>query len=261
MKKCRTCGCELADDARFCSTCGTASGRPDSQTVLGTHVDDSGNESFINRFNLSQKKIGLGLTALAGLVIILAAVTGPSTDPILKFVGTWMFLGGFVWLIVVAVRRGQKRYAALTMTAGLIVAIVGTTLVGSAPGTGGGSAPGSGRATTPGQSSAQVKALSEDEKSLAIAGIMGYSAVRDAAIIQKGEHLSLVVIVAYGTNFATAKELGANFVRMVKTFGPDQAPGANVGTGLYDYQVGVYYPDKAFIVQGWKLGNSSKIRW
>ena len=54
-----------------------------------------------------KKKIGLGLTALAGLVIILAAVTGPSTDPILKFVGTWMFLVGFVWLIVVAVRRGQ----------------------------------------------------------------------------------------------------------------------------------------------------------
>jgi len=164
-----------------------------------------------------------------------------------------MFLGGFVWLIVVAVRRGQKRYAALTMTAGLIVAIFGTALGGSAPGTGG--------ATTPGQSSAQVKALSEDEKSLAIAGIEASPLVLEAAISQKGEHLSLVVIVAYGTNFATAKELGANFVRMVKTFGPDQAPGANVGTGLYDYQVGVYYPDKAFIVQGWKLGNSSKIRW
>ena len=77
----------LADDARF------SSGRPDSQPVLGTHVDDSGNESFINRFNLSQKTIGLGLTALAGLVIILVAVTGPSfrevTDPILVFVSLW----------------------------------------------------------------------------------------------------------------------------------------------------------------------------
>ena len=136
------------------------------------------------------------------------------------------------------------------MTAGLIVVIVGTAVGGLAVG-----------GSAPGQSSAQVKTLSEDEKSLAIAGIEAYPLVLEAAISQKGEHLSLVVIVAYGTNFATAKELGANFVRMVKTFGPDQAPGANVGTGLYDYQVGVYYPDKAFIVQGWKLGNSSKIRW
>jgi len=179
----------------------------------------------------------------------LVAVTGPSfrevVGLILVVVSLWMFLGGFVWLIVVAVRRGQKRYAALTMTAGLIVVIVGTAVGGS----------------TPGQSSAQVKALSENEKSLAIASIEASPLVLEAAISQKGEHLSLVVIVAYGTNFATAKELGANFVRMVKTFGPDQAPGANVGTGLYDYQVGVYYPDKAFIVQGWKLGNSSKIRW
>jgi len=42
--ECRNCGCELANDARFCSTCGTAPGRTDSQPVMGTHVDDSGIE-------------------------------------------------------------------------------------------------------------------------------------------------------------------------------------------------------------------------
>ena len=90
---------------------------------------------------------------------------------------------------------------------------------------------------------------------------MGSPAVRDAAIRQKDDHLSLVVIVAYGTNSATAEELGDNFVRMVKTFGPDQGSNKAIGTGLYDYQIGVFYPDETAIARGWKLGSSSHIRW
>jgi hypothetical protein len=179
----------------------------------------------------------------------LVAVTGPSTDPILVFVSLGMFFGGFVWLIVVAVHRGQKRYAALTMTAGLIVVIVGTTVGGSAPGTGG--------ATTPGQSSAQVKALSEDEKSLAIAGIEASPLVLEAAISQEGEEMSLVIIVPYGTTKFTAERLGDNFVRLVKSIGPDQAPTNIIGEGLYDYQIGVYHPDETRLVRGWKFGSSS----
>ena len=56
-----------------------------------------------------------------------------------------------------------------------------------------------------------------------------------------------------------AKNLGDNFVRMVKTFGPDDSPGEDIGTGLFDYLLAVAYPDETIIVQGAKARSSSRI--
>ncbi len=103
--------------------------------------------------------------------------------------------------------------------------------------------------------------ISDDAKSMAIDGIMGYDRVRDAAILQDGRKLSLVIIVDYGTSEEYAKQLGDNFVRMVKAFGPEPAPGKIIGEGMFDYLVGVYYPNEELVVMGAKVSFSDHITW
>ena len=101
--------------------------------------------------------------------------------------------------------------------------------------------------------------LTEAEKGMAIEGIKGYEKVLDAAIKQEGRDLSLVVIVAFGTTEEQAKEMSDNFVRMVKSFGPDSPPGKEIGTGIFDYLIGVYYPNEALIAMGAKVRSSKHI--
>jgi hypothetical protein len=106
-----------------------------------------------------------------------------------------------------------------------------------------------------------VPQLTEDEKELAITSIEGYTEVQDAAITQDGDQLSLALIVGYSTNEETAKDLGDSFVRLVKTFGPEEAPGKEIGPGLYYYLIGVYYPDGSLVAMGAKCPSCSKITW
>ena len=84
---------------------------------------------------------------------------------------------------------------------------------------------------------------------------------RTPALTQKGCKLSLVLIVNPSITKARAKEMGDNFVRMVKSFGAGPSPTKIIGRGIYDYMIGVYSPyDKSNpIVLGAKVSTSPRI--
>lgn len=103
--------------------------------------------------------------------------------------------------------------------------------------------------------------ITEAEKQMAINVIEEHRGARDAAISQNNYELSLAIIVDYGVSKAEAKDLGENFVRSVKTFSKDEAPGQEIGSGVYDYLIGVYYPNKKQIVMGAKSSIARKITW
>ena len=106
-----------------------------------------------------------------------------------------------------------------------------------------------------------VPRITEEEKRLAIDMLKGYEFVRDASISQKEEILSLAVIVNFGTSKNIAKEMGDNFVRLVKSFSKDEMPEKLIGEGIYDYMIGVYYPNEEQIVFGVKVRNGKSISW
>ena len=100
-----------------------------------------------------------------------------------------------------------------------------------------------------------------DFKSLAVHEIKRSPRVRDASVALDGRTLSLVIIVEYATNESYAKQLGDNFVRLVKTFSDDDPPGQKIGRGTYDYLVGVYYPNEKRLVLGAKSRAADHISW
>lgn len=107
----------------------------------------------------------------------------------------------------------------------------------------------------------QILEITEQQKSFAVDGIMEYSLVEDADVFQDGEDLNLVIIVNPAINEEYAKELADNFVRMVKTFSEDENPGREIGTGIYNYLVGVYTPSEEEVVIGYKNKNLDHITW
>ena len=98
-------------------------------------------------------------------------------------------------------------------------------------------------------------------ESMAISIIKEERQVLDAAISQSGDQLSLVLIVSAATNSRRAQQLGENFVRLVKTLSPDDPPGRQVGTGTYDYLIGVYYPNEKPVARGAKVSFARDISW
>ena len=103
--------------------------------------------------------------------------------------------------------------------------------------------------------------LTAGTKAMVVSGIEGYPAVLDASVSQKGADVSLVLIVALGTSESAAKRLGENAVRMTKTLSQDTSPGKTIGKGMYNYLVGVYYPDERMVAQGAKVTFSDRITW
>lgn len=106
-----------------------------------------------------------------------------------------------------------------------------------------------------------VPNITEDIKNAAIDQIEQYTMIRDAAIGQKGRDVTLTLIVNYATSEGRAKELGDNFIRMVKGLSPDEPPGKQIGTGIYDYMIGVYYPNEKKVALGAKVRISPHITW
>lgn len=104
-------------------------------------------------------------------------------------------------------------------------------------------------------------ALTNEMKNLAVQSIMEYPQVRDAAISQDGDSLSLAIVVDYSVSEEYAHKLGNNFVRMAKSFGPGPNPGREVGEGVYDYLVTVVYPNQDRIALGAKVKSSPRITW
>ena len=85
--------------------------------------------------------------------------------------------------------------------------------------------------------------------------------VREAAIRQEGNEFSLVLIVNAAINEDHARQLGDNFVRMVKTFSDDDPPGQTIGTGKYDYLIGIYTATEEQVALGAKSRISDRISW
>ena len=105
-------------------------------------------------------------------------------------------------------------------------------------------------------------AIMDHEKMLAVTSVKNYPEVLDAAVKQDGQKVSLVVIVNRGTSVAKAKQLGDNFLRMVKTFSEAEPnPDNQIGRGVFDYLVGVYTPDQKELALGAKVRISPRITW
>ena len=116
--------------------------------------------------------------------------------------------------------------------------------------------------TKPDTASAAVDAtLAADTKAMVVSGIEGNPAVLDATVSQKGADISLVLIVVPGTSESEAKRLGENAVRMTKSLSQDSSPGKSVGKGIYNYLVGVYYPNKRMVAQGAKVTFADRVTW
>jgi hypothetical protein len=114
---------------------------------------------------------------------------------------------------------------------------------------------------TGGDSSAEVYTLTDEEKQLAIYPIEQYTGVQDAAVNQDGKDLTLNLIVDYGTSKEYAEELGDNFVRLVKSFGPEESPGKEIGPGIYDYTVYVHNPSGELVAVGAKVSGARSLTW
>ena len=101
----------------------------------------------------------------------------------------------------------------------------------------------------------------EETMSLAKSTILEREVVIDASIGQTEDQLTLVLIVIPSTSEAAGKSVGEDFVRLVKSLGPEDPPGPQIGAGIYDYLVGVYFPDQTELAMGAKVYSSSNITW
>ena len=104
--------------------------------------------------------------------------------------------------------------------------------------------------------------LTGQQKTTAVNQITALDDVVDALIEQPNEKtLSLAVIINFGASKDRARDVGESFVRMVKSLGPDNAPGQQIGSGIYDYEITVLYPDRTTVVQGAKVQDVTQISW
>ena len=114
--------------------------------------------------------------------------------------------------------------------------------------------------TTP-TSTPKPPAASASVNSMVVSSIEAYREVVEAAISQREDRVSLVLIVQSATNEQRAQELGDNFVRLFKSLSPDTPPGSVIGEGMYDYVVSVYYPNEKKVTSGAKAKNAQRITW
>ena len=104
--------------------------------------------------------------------------------------------------------------------------------------------------------------LTESEETHARAGVSADSHVLEAGISQRGRTVALSLVVRADTPPDTARALGAQFVRLVKTYAaaePD--PEQDVGAGDYDYIVRVSSPTESVIALGGKTTTDTRIHW
>ena len=98
---------------------------------------------------------------------------------------------------------------------------------------------------------------------VAMVTIEGRSEVVDSSLSQNDEgDLILVLVVQFGTSEVVAKGLMEDFARLAKILGPEDPPSIEeIGRGLYDYRVGIFYPNEELIDRGAKVRESPKITW
>ena len=103
--------------------------------------------------------------------------------------------------------------------------------------------------------------INEIQERRAIRALMDYKDVTDATLSQSGTTLSLVLVVAEDVSSDRAKELGVQFVKMVKFHGPDIKPVQSIGPSNLDYVITVTYSDEEKIAKGAKNRIASVITW
>lgn len=105
----------------------------------------------------------------------------------------------------------------------------------------------------------QISQYAIDES---ISIIKEYKQVKDAGITQKEDKLSLVVIMSYGTTVAYAKNIGDNFVRLIKSYNEiEEGPHKEIGEGVFEYAIFVVDPNEKDIASGIKLASQKDIIW
>ena len=85
--------------------------------------------------------------------------------------------------------------------------------------------------------------------------------VRDAGMEQDGRTVTLLIITGASTSREQARTLATNFMRNAMTWGPEDHRGWELVQGIYDYHIGVMYPDHSILVDGAKFHNRSEIEW
>ena len=102
--------------------------------------------------------------------------------------------------------------------------------------------------------------ITDVQKSQSLREITDYSDVVDATLLQSGVSVTLDLVVISTVSEERARELGDQFVRVVKRRGPDHRPVNQLGTGTLDYTITVSYPDEE-ISKGSKRKIDTQITW
>ncbi len=102
----------------------------------------------------------------------------------------------------------------------------------------------------------------EDTMNLAMETMEQRPEVSDSDLYQKEQNLFLILVVAFGTPETVARRSGEDFVRLVKTLGPEDPPSIDaIGEGHYEYVVGVFYPGNVLIDRGIKRSSDDELTW
>ena len=116
--------------------------------------------------------------------------------------------------------------------------------------------------TATGSEAKAVDTVRESVKDIVIKSFMTNPAVSEMSITQDGNDMALVMVVDCSTSLNSAKSMGDRFVRLLKRFGPDLDPSTTeIGTGDYNYQVGVSCENGTSIAKGSKTTDSATIAW
>jgi hypothetical protein len=103
--------------------------------------------------------------------------------------------------------------------------------------------------------------ITEVQQSQSLREITDYAEVEDATLTQSGVVVRLDLVVGSTVTEERAKELGDQFVRVVKRRGPDHRPVNQLGTGTLDYGITVSHPGNVQIAKGAKLRIATQITW
>jgi hypothetical protein len=101
--------------------------------------------------------------------------------------------------------------------------------------------------------SPEIKNLQKEMVAMAVNTMKQSDAVRDAAVSQVGNIISLALIVQNYVTPERSKELGDAFVRQVISLCDEGSLGKEIGKSKFNYLIGVYRPDKTEIVSVQKL--------
>jgi major membrane immunogen (membrane-anchored lipoprotein) len=103
--------------------------------------------------------------------------------------------------------------------------------------------------------------ITDVQQSQSLREIRDYADVVEATLLQSGVAVTLDLVVGSAISEERAKELGDQFIRVVKRRGPDHRPVNQLGTGSLDYTITVFHPGEVQIAKGTKKRIATQITW